>query len=405
MESKLLTGIQALVDIQRQWNALWLRSDVTYPGVRAENLAHWMQQFETDRELKLATVWDQERLVAALPLHDKVGKFGMQIWSLTCNCWADAGDVMLDQEYPSEDLCDALVNALGTDVWNLLKLGSIAVETPRWQSFIGALRSKGHRLRESVGDAIALTDVLHDWPAYQASWSGNHRAAVKKSIKRLKSMGDLQAECFRTGEEAELNSILEACFLVEDRTWKGENGTSIVKSDMQDYFHEEARIMMQNDMLHLWQLKLDGQLIAFEYCPVAKGVVYSNKISFDPDHSRNSPGNVLRFFQHEFYQQQSQYHLFDMMGITCKNKAKWSTRVYATGNVTAAKGIRGNVALAIANWSKPPVSEVEELPPLGARSYLETASSQSAPDHEQPPVAIAIDLAPTTDSSNPPVGS
>ena len=103
MESKLLTGIQALVDIQRQWNALWLRSDVTYPGVRAENLAHWMQHFETDRELKLATVWDQERLVAALPLHDKVGKFGMPIWSLTCNCWADAGDVMLDQEYPSED--------------------------------------------------------------------------------------------------------------------------------------------------------------------------------------------------------------------------------------------------------------------------------------------------------------
>ena len=388
MEAKLLTGTQSLVDIQHQWNELWSRAAVTYPGGRAENIAIWLQQFETERELKLVTVWEQERLVAALPLYDKERKFGMPVWSLTCNCWADAGDLLLDPEYSSQALCGALVGALGKDAWNLLKLESIATETPRWQSFIGALRSKGHRLRESVGDAIALTDVLHNWAAYQASWSGNHRAAVKKGIKRLKSIGDLQAECFRTGEEAELNSILEACFLLEDRTWKGESGTSIIKSDMQDYFRNEARIMMQNDMLHLWQLKLDGQLIAFEYCPVAKGVVYSNKISFDPDHSRNSPGNVLRFFQHEFYQQQSQYHLFDMMGITCKNKAKWATRVYSSGNVTVAKGIRGTVVLALGNLSKPPVVEVEPLPPLGAKRYLETVSSEPASEQVQPVVVF-----------------
>ena len=403
MESKLLTGIQALVDIQDEWNALWLRADVTYPGSRAENIAIWMQQFEPDRELKLATVWEQERLVAALPLYDKARELGTAVWSLTCNCWADAGDLLLDPEHSSQDLCKALVSVLDKDVWSLLKLKSIPTGTSRWHSFIGALRSNGHRLRESVGDAIALTDVLNDWPAYQASWSGNHRAAVKKGIKRLKSMGDLQAECFRTGEEAELNSILEACFLLEDRTWKGESGTSIIKSDMQNYFRDEARLMMQNDMLHLWQLKLDGQLIAFEYCPVAKGVVYSNKISFDPDHSRNSPGNVLRFFQHEFYQQESQYHLFDMMGITCKNKAKWATRVYATGNITVAKGFRGNAALTLANWSKPPVSESETLPPLGAKRYLETASSQSVPNDVQPAVGIVLET--TTDCTSPTVNS
>ena len=135
-------------------------------------------------------------------------------------------------------------------------------------------------------------------------------------------------------------------------------------------------------------MKLDGQLIAFEYCPVAKGVVFSNKISFDPDYSRNSPGNVLRFFQHEFYQQDSQYHLFDMMGITCKNKAKWATRAYATGNVIAAKGIAGNIALAVGNRVKPPATNAEELPPFGAKRYLETANSKPA-NSDLHPVAIA----------------
>ena len=120
METKLLTGAQALVDIQDEWNALWSRADVTYPGVRAENIAIWMQQFETDRELKLVTVWEQEQLVAALPLYDKERKFGSAVWSLTCNCWADSGDLLLDPEHPSQDLCEALVSVLGKDAWSLL---------------------------------------------------------------------------------------------------------------------------------------------------------------------------------------------------------------------------------------------------------------------------------------------
>lgn len=373
MNSKLLTGTQSLIDIQDAWNALWLRAGVTYPGSRAENIVLWMERFEADRELKLVTVWEQDRLIAALPLYNKGRKLGMPVWSLPANCWADAGDLLLDPNYPIRDLCDALISLLGDEVWNLLKFESIATETPRWQSFVDVLQSKGHRLRESVGDSVAMTDVLHDWPAYQASWSGNHRAAVKKGIKRLKAMGHLQVECFRQGEEAELNSILELCFQLEDRTWKGESGTSVIKSGMQEYYREEAHNMMRHDMLHLWQLKLDGELIAFEYCLVSKGVVYSSKISFDPKYSRNSPGNVLRFYQHEFYQQQPQFHLFDMLGTTCKNKAKWATRAYVTGNVIVAKGISGSVALAVGNRIKPPASDADPIPPLGAERYLETA--------------------------------
>lgn len=382
MNSKLLTGTEALTEIEQAWNALWFRSEVTYPGSRAENIAIWMERFEADRELKLATVWDQDRLVAALPLYNKGRKFGMPVWSLTNNCWADAGDLLLDPDYPVRVLCGLLVGLLGDEVWDLLKIEAVATETPRWQGFIEVLQSRGHLLRQSVGGSIALTDVLHDWPAYQASWSGNHRAAVKKGVKRLEAMGDLQAECFRSGDEAELDSILESCFRLEDRTWKGESGTSIIKSEMQDYFRKEARNMMRSGMLHLWQLKLNGELIAFEYCPVAKGVVFSNKISFDPEYSRNSPGNVIRFFQHEFYQQQSEYRLFDMMGITCTNKAKWATRVYSTGNVIAAKGIKGSVALKVGNWIKPPASasQAETLPPLGAKRYLGTACFESPAD-------------------------
>jgi len=147
-----------------------------------------------------------------------------------------------------------------------------------------------------------------------------------------------------------------------------------LKTDMLDYFVAEATNMLDNGMLHLWLLKLDGQLIAFEYCIVAKGVVFSNKISFDPDYSKYSPGNVLRFHQHEFYQQDQQTRMFDMMGITCKNKAKWATRTYSTSNLVVANGALGNLVLSLGQWLKPPATEPEPIPSLGATRYLQTVN-------------------------------
>ena len=143
---------------------------------------------------------------------------------------------------------------------------------------------------------------------------------------------------------------------------------------MLDYFVEEATNLYNSGMLDLWLLKLDGRVIAFEYCAVAKGVVFSNKISFDPEYSKYSPGNVLRFHQHEFYQQDQQTRLFDMMGITCKNKAKWATRTYETSNLVVSNGALGKLALSLGQWLKPPTTEPEPIPSLGATGYLQAGT-------------------------------
>ena len=374
MNTKLLIGLQSLLANAEAWNGLWARCDVTYPGNRAENIAAWMRCFEAHRDLILNTVWDNDRLVAALPLFNKGQKLGLSNWSLTTNCWAISGDLLLDPDYSSDLLCEHLVDGLENESWSLIKFEEVAIESTRWQSFSRALKAKGHLIRESCAGPIAVTDVLQDWSAYQASWSGNHRSAVKKGIKRLSKLGDVKVERFENHQDGDLKTVLTECFELENRTWKGEAGTSVLKSDMLDYFIDEATNLLNNGMLHLWLLKLDGRLIAFEYCPVAKGVVFSNKISFDPDYSKYSPGNVLRFHQHEFYQQDQQTRLFDMMGITCKNKAKWATRTYETSNLIVSNGALGKLALSLGQWLKPPAADPEPIPSLGATGYLQAGT-------------------------------
>ena len=375
MNTKLLIGLQSLLDNAKAWNDLWTRSDVTYPGSLAENIVAWMRRFEAHRDLIVSTVWDNERLVAALPLFNNGKKFGLSNWSLTTNCWAISGDLLLDPKYSSDLLCESLIDALENKSWSLIKFEYVPIESPLWQSFSRTLTAKGHVIRDSSAGPVAVTDVLQDWAAYQASWSCNHRSAVKKGIKRLSSLGDVTVERFEDHEGGDLKTVLSECFELENRTWKGEAGTSVLKNDMLDYFLEEATNLLNSGMLHLWLLRLDGRLIAFEYCPVAKGVVFSNKISFDPEYSKYSPGNVLRFHQHEFYQQDQQTHLFDMMGITCKNKAKWATRTYATSNLVVSNGALGKFALSVGQWLKPTGTALEPLPNLGATDYLQIETS------------------------------
>jgi len=133
-------------------------------------------------------------------------------------------------------LCEHLVDGLENESWSLIKFEDVAIESTRWQSFSRALKTKGHLIRESSACPIAVTDVLQDWSAYQASWSGNHRSAVKKGIKRLNELGDIEIERFHQHHVGDLNRVLTECFELENRTWKGEAGTSVLKSDMLDYF-------------------------------------------------------------------------------------------------------------------------------------------------------------------------
>ena len=90
--------------------------------------------------------------------------------------------------------------------------------------------------------------------------------------------------------------------------------------------------------LDLWLLKLNDQIIAFEYCHYSKETCYSYKISFDPDFDRFSPGKVLRSIQLEQYHQDPAAECFDTLGMLCEAKAKWVTRTYKSSRCFVAIG-------------------------------------------------------------------
>lgn len=376
------------------WNDLWRRSESRLPSQRAEGIRLWCETFATESELTALVVRQEEQFVAALPLIRATRGGMLTIYRLPSNCTVSAGDLLLDPNADVNDAVALIASQLTALAGTLAVLEQIDTGSDRWQCMARRLREGGHELYVSAGHDVGVIDILHDWEAYTRSWSRNHRSAVKRTRKKLESSGDVQVIRMRDPSDQLLHETLEACFAIEDRTWKGENGTSIVKTPgMREYFHREAKIVRDAGMLDLWLLKLDDQIIAFEYCHLSKGTCFSHKISFDPAWERFSPGRLLRCYQLQQYHQDPQVNQLDTLGVLCQAKAKWTTRSYTNGRVVASlggpcshlllKGLKASRQLYRRVRSGPATSEPI---PAGAASYLDSAGGGSETAAIAPPI-------------------
>jgi len=379
----VLYGIDQFQTHADDWNDLWQRSFTAQPTVRAEGIENWMKHFGQGAPLVTFVVESEGRFLAALPLIRSKLRGIYTCYELPVNCWANSGDLLLDREADTTWVLESLVQGLIDSSVSLLFLEEVSLDSPQWVEFQAVLRRGKHEARVANAASVGLVDVLHDWNRYQASWSGNHRNAIRRSHRRLCEQGEVSVERHRNVSGQQLQRFMQQAFDIEDRSWKGEAGTSVHRtSGMFDYMVEEAQLVARHGFLDLWFLQLDGVPIAFEYCHYAKGTCFSHKIGYDPKYRRLGPGRLLRYFQLQEYHGDPNCQLLDTLGFLCDSKAKWATRTARVGKIVASVGSPLNALLvqayALASKVRGP-SETSILPNLGAASCLEGIAWKDSP--------------------------
>ena len=138
---------------------------------------------------------------------------------------------------------------------------------------------------------------------------------------------------------------------------------------------------------------LDDAPIAFEYCHLVKGNCHSYKIGYDENFKKFGPGRLLRKMQLEHLMNQVEggdtptTTALDTMGLLCSTKAKWVTRDYRVGRMTASLSskakflVRGKQKLRqIKNRIRVPEDEQAGIQ-LGGASFLsgDLPTSNSTP--------------------------
>ncbi|MDZ7618844.1 MAG: GNAT family N-acetyltransferase [Patescibacteria group bacterium] len=338
-----LTSLDEFRAVARLWDDLWLRSDSTSPTCKAAIVAHWVDHFAehvagtVDSSFRALIVEQGGQWVAGLPLVEKrvAGMFRVGAWP--ANEWSDSGDLLLDASVAPKPVLDALARSLGLLPWDGLRLDDVEGDAPRWQHAFAAFDRVGIPVHFRPEMAPGRLDVHGDWNAYRLTWSRRHRQQMARHARELASLGRVELRLLDQLPAEEVERWLSVGFEIEDRGWKGREGTSVGRTPgMFAFYLEQARELARQGELVLALLMVNEQPIAFAYGMCAKGVYRSYKVGYDPEFSRYSPGQMLRYHLLERFFHDPRYRGVDYITPTPAH-LHWHPERYRVGRLYVAR--------------------------------------------------------------------
>jgi CelD/BcsL family acetyltransferase involved in cellulose biosynthesis len=357
-----LAVIETVDSLRRQadaWDDLWHRSEVAMPTKRAAMLGEWLERFAAGRRFVAPSVFKDGRLLAALPIVESRLANVVRVGKLPVNCWSSAGDLLLDKNCDQQAVLACLVAGIRRLPWPILWFDTIEFEMPRWQAFREAVAAaRLPSINEHLFD-LGLIDIEHDWPSYEARWSKNHRKQIGRTLRQAREQGKLELKIHRDVPPDEVDQLLAEGLEVEDRSWKGPAGTSVLRSPQAlRLLQHQARLLAAWGQLEMLTLTLDRWPIAFEYGYRAKGVYFSHKVGYDEAYRQLAPGQLLMRLQLQRYHGEPDRRLLNCMGILSEAAAKWCTRSRPIGRAVVGTGGPTGAGL---------VAAYRHLRPLGQR--------------------------------------
>ena len=393
MKFRHIESINELRRLSRHWDDLWTRSSSTLPTHRAELVAQWVEHFAHRRPFHALAVEDNGQFVAALPLVIEK-KFGLKVGTLTSNCWSDCGALLLDRECDGASAMQEMSEGAQSLGCPLLMFDGVNLEEKLWSNWLDA--NTPHNMPASKQKyRIGVVDITHDWDAYVKAWSSNHRRAMKKLAKASRVDGDARLESHTGLQPDHLEELLHAAFEIEDRGWKGREGTSVLRTPGAfDFFLRQAQQLSSWNAFELYFLRFQDQYTAFDFCYSAKGVLSSHKIGYDEQFRNYGPFQVLRAMQLEKFFADPSRRLLDTLGIMGESNAKWSTRYIQSSRLITPTNALGRFALAGYRHVWPTVKSVlrrheEEPRPYepGAARLLKSQSHDASNENSEPALA------------------
>jgi predicted ATP-grasp superfamily ATP-dependent carboligase/CelD/BcsL family acetyltransferase involved in cellulose biosynthesis len=308
--------------------------------------AAWMREFvaaflEGGQPVFLHLLRREGALIAALPLRRCGGL--LPTWSVIANSHTPSLPLALDESLP-EHYRRVLDHLLASA--SVIDLGRLATESPLGRGLLAAARRRGLRVACKKTRGEAILDLAGSWSLLRGSLSRGLRKNAERNERKLGQLGSLT---LGVNEGApSLARVLEECFELETAGWKGARGSPIKASASALRFYTGlAGAAASAGRLALYTLRLDGRLIAFEYCLRGQGQISLLKISFDPALAKYSPGQVLRLKILQRECERGEIAAYSM-GPQSEWKLRWATRVEPVSKVRIyAPGPRGTIPYAV----------------------------------------------------------
>jgi hypothetical protein len=209
---------------------------------------------------------------------------------------------------------------LRDDEWDLLYLSGIPQGSVIFRELVRQFHAShriglGHKTRRYVASLEGGSE------GFLSRRSSKFRANLRRSRRLADDEGVTYDYLDDITEEGALD-VYQRILAVEERSWKGKNGTGILDGGMNDFYRIMLPRLARRDALRVLFASSGGDDIAYVFGGLLDGSYRGLQLSYDEDYRKLSPGNLvqLAIIEHLCEEGIESYDL----GSELDYKARWA---------------------------------------------------------------------------------
>jgi CelD/BcsL family acetyltransferase involved in cellulose biosynthesis len=186
-----------------------------------------------------------------------------------------------------------------------------------------AQHSNPELIQRELFETSPFVDCTLDWDSYWASRGKNMRSNLLSTERKLR---DSRVEILRLADWKDIEPFRETIYEIEASGWKGRQGTAMVQNQSVKSFYDRLLLeFSKRDLLRLFVLRIEGEVVAFELNTLYRGVLTALKGGFRESHAKLSPGQFLRHRFLPWAFAEPGVLFYDMLGPASETKTRWAT--------------------------------------------------------------------------------
>lgn len=135
------------------------------------------------------------------------------------------------------------------------------------------------------------------WSTPESKISSRRRSDFRRSQRQAAELGEVSTEILSPSAR-DVDRLLDLAFEVENRSWKGEQGTALARDAARGAFYRRyTRHVASRGQLRIGLLRIGGQTAAMQISIVQSAALWVLKVGYDPQFQKASPGILLMIEQ------------------------------------------------------------------------------------------------------------
>jgi CelD/BcsL family acetyltransferase involved in cellulose biosynthesis len=320
-----LTTLDQLRDLSESWDALIEHASDANTFLTPAWLLSWWEAYRPPASLMAISASLEGRLVGLAPMMLKVERRH----GVAMRCLRFIGDGTFETDHSTlvadaaepERVHVALLDELLRQPWDVAVLANVP-ESSHLARVLPDWCQRSRLLAETTSVPCPLRAVPESFEALLASLPSRFRTSIRSTRRKL--AGANEVEFGLHDDPAEFGAALQALFDNHESRWraKGQSGV-FVKPQRREFYSILTRRLHERGALRFFYLKLDGRIVAQEYCFAHGRTVYLLQEGFDFALAQQNIGNALRSHVFE-YLIEHRYAAYDFLAGVSRHKQSWS---------------------------------------------------------------------------------